>query len=121
VSFLRSVPGEVRAVRGAGARPVLVEQQSRRLALGVQEELVRAAHLPVDGDREGAAGGVAGLNGELVFDGEAAGERRRRREGSSGRSGEHAGGGKCKCQSSHGSLLSGKPALVGRRLGFDVK
>ena len=86
---LRSVLDDVLAVRG-GARPVLVEQQSRRLALRVQEELAGAARLPVDGDWEGAAGGVAGLNGELVFEGEAAGEWRRRREGSSGRNGEHA-------------------------------
>ena len=73
------------------------------------------------GDREGAARGVTRLNSELVFVGEAAGERRRRPEGSGGRSGEHAGGGKCKCQSSHGSLLSGKPALAGRSPESDVK
>jgi hypothetical protein len=32
---------------------------------------------------------------------------------------QRSGGGKCK--SSHGGVLSGKPALAGRRLGFDVK
>jgi len=64
---------------------------------------------------------VAGLNGELVFEGEAAGERRRRREGSSGRNGEHAAGGPYGCGSSHVGLLSGVPALAGRYPGSDVK
>jgi hypothetical protein len=70
---------DVLAVRGAGAGPVLVEQQSHRLALRVQEDLVCPADLQVEGDREGAVGGVTGLNYELVFVGETARERRRRR------------------------------------------
>jgi hypothetical protein len=75
---------------------VLVEQQPRRLALRIEEELERAAYLQVEGDGEGAARGVTTrLNGELVFEGEAARERRGGREGSSGRGGEHAADGKC--------------------------
>ena len=45
---------DVLAVRGAGAGPVLVEQQPRRLALRIGEELEPAAYLQVEGDREGA-------------------------------------------------------------------
>src|SRR5262249_41854390 len=114
---LCGVLDDVLAARAAGAGPVLVEQQPHRLALRVQEDLVCPADLQVEGDREGAAGGVTELNCELVFVGEAARERRRCRKRSSGRSGEHAGGGKCKCQSSHGSLLSGKPAWPAGVLG----
>jgi hypothetical protein len=93
----RGVLGDVLAVGGAGAGPVLVEQQSHRLALGVEEDLVGPADLQVEGDRERAAGGVTGLNGELVFKGEATRERRRRREGSGGRSGDHPADHKCEC------------------------
>jgi hypothetical protein len=38
-----------------------------RLAVRIEEDLVRPAHLQVEGDREGAARGVTGLNDELVF------------------------------------------------------
>ena len=64
---LRGVLDDVLAVRGAGAGPVLVEQQPRRLALRIEEDLVRPARLQVEGDGEGAARGVTRLNGELVF------------------------------------------------------
>src|SRR5262249_24640832 len=108
--FLRGVLADVLAVGGSGAAPVLVEQQPHRLALAVEEELVVAVYLQVESDREGTARPVTWLDGELVFEGEAAGERRCGRECGSGRGGEDEAGGQCKCQSSHGSLLSSGPA-----------
>jgi hypothetical protein len=71
---LSSMLDHVRAVRGAGTRPVLVERQLRRLALGVQEELVRPAYLQVEGDGVGAARGGTRLSDELVLEAEAARE-----------------------------------------------